>query len=244
MEHGDPDPGVSIPDEKTIKDSPEAWLIRLFTLMCHEKPTSTAVAWLFERWHQPERYRDEYRHDATPLRRRRLPAASRETAVEQLNELRRVEAAHVQFSDDPDRDSAADRALILLDGPSARLFLRYHAEARTSFHRAYGSLVKALEHDAAGDPALIVSPIEPTAAATPSRGRFPERTRSRTPDRAKTRGEVDFGHVNSDPVAVAERSSPFQSTNDRPQSCEGQARGSRRPGGNVRSACTEDARSG
>ena len=77
---------------------------------------------------------------------------------------------------------AADRALILHDGPSARLFLRYHAEARTTFHRAYGSLVKALERDAATDspneatdppavPADAVSPNEADSGASPDRNR-------------------------------------------------------------------------
>jgi hypothetical protein len=37
--------------------------------------------------------------------------------------------------------------LILSDGATARLFLRYHAEARMAFHRAHSALLKTLEQD-------------------------------------------------------------------------------------------------
>src|SRR5205085_1755159 len=50
---------------------------------------------------------------------------------------------------------------------SARLFLRYHAEARTAFHRAYSELVKTLERDAQ-------EPTE-TAAETPAGPSEPDR---------------------------------------------------------------------
>ena len=49
--------------------------------------------------------------------------------------------------DTPDRKGAQDRALILKDEKAARLFLRYHSEARNGFHRAFASLGKALESD-------------------------------------------------------------------------------------------------
>src|SRR6202030_2951967 len=78
----------------------------------------------------------------------------------QLARARALEDFHREVRDDPDRAEAADRALILHDGLPARLFLRYHAEARTSFHRAYGSLVKALELDTAAN-----SPNEAGAGA-------------------------------------------------------------------------------
>jgi hypothetical protein len=44
----------------------------------------------------------------------------------------------------PDRAEAADRALLPHDPNEARLFLRYHAEARTSFHRACRELTRLL----------------------------------------------------------------------------------------------------
>jgi hypothetical protein len=48
--------------------------------------------------------------------------------------------------------------LILSDGPTARLFLRYHAEARMAFHRAHSALMKTLEQDACEED----SPNEPS----------------------------------------------------------------------------------
>ena len=39
--------------------------------------------------------------------------------------------------------------MILKDPSEARIFLRYHAEARTAFHKAYAQLLKTLERDAA-----------------------------------------------------------------------------------------------
>ena len=50
--------------------------------------------------------------------------------------------------DAPDRAGAKDRALMLKDEKDARLFLRYNAEARNGFHRAFSELGKALKSDA------------------------------------------------------------------------------------------------
>jgi len=88
-------------------------------------------------------------------------------ALEKLEPLRALEECLRAEFDAPDRAGAADRALILHEGTSARLFLRYHAEARTAFQRAYGSLVKALDRDAAEaeTAAPAVSPDEPDAPA-------------------------------------------------------------------------------
>jgi hypothetical protein len=78
--------------------------------------------------------------------------------------LRRVEA-RLHELEEPDRAEAADRALILHDPVEARIFLRYHAESRTAFHRAYAQLLKTLERDAAEGPAAEGPAGEPAAAA-------------------------------------------------------------------------------
>ena len=49
------------------------------------------------------------------------------------------------------RREAVDRATILTDETTARLFLRYHSESRNAFHRAYGNLIKTLERDATSE---------------------------------------------------------------------------------------------
>ena len=50
-----------------------------------------------------------------------------------------------------DFDEAEDRALILHDETEARLFLRYQAESRTGFHRAFNALEKTLKGEANGE---------------------------------------------------------------------------------------------
>src|SRR5436305_7108988 len=73
-----------------------------------------------------------------------------------------------QERDGPDRDEAEARAQVLQDAPSARLFLRYHAEARLSFQKAYSELVKALERDKAAHAAPAAA--APTVAPNEPRG--------------------------------------------------------------------------
>jgi hypothetical protein len=53
--------------------------------------------------------------------------------------------------------------LILRDEKEARLFLRYHAEARTAFNRAHSQLLKALAEAPSPSPAAV-SPNEPNGA--------------------------------------------------------------------------------
>ena len=88
---------------------------------------------------------------------------------------------------DPERTAAVDRATILQDGPSARLFLRYHSEARNSFHRAYGELVKTLARDAEAEEsspnevARVASPNEANSAAEPAATPAAETTSDASP---------------------------------------------------------------
>ncbi len=154
------------PDLDALKDHPAAWVTRFFALLCSDTTTGAAVETMFQAHHLPDLYRGDYSMDSLPERddcRRGL----REMVVGKLGPLRAIEEELRTFHDEPARAEASDRALILHDVPSARLFLRYHAEARTAFHRAYGSLVKALDRDAAtDDPAPAVSPDEPDAPAS------------------------------------------------------------------------------
>jgi len=154
------------PEFEALKENPVAWVTRFFALLCADTTTGAAVETMFQAHHMPDLYRGDYSMDSLPLREF-CREALRDMVVANLEPLREIEGNLRTFHDEPDRAGVSDRALILHDGPSARLFLRYHAEARTAFHRAYGSLVKTLELDAAGGPA--VSPIEAkTPAATPS----------------------------------------------------------------------------
>ncbi len=136
------------PEGDALKECPEAWVTRLFALLCHETPGGPALEWLFQSHHYPDVYRGDYRPDSLPEREDCLDGL-RAMALERLEPLRALEECLRAEFDAPDRAGAADRALILHEATSARLFLRYHAEARTAFQRAYGSLVKTLDRDAA-----------------------------------------------------------------------------------------------
>ena len=72
---------------------------------------------------------------------------ARELIAREVAELEALEAS-LEALEEADRAEAQARALILTDGPTARLFLRYHAEARMSFHRAHTALLKQLDRDA------------------------------------------------------------------------------------------------
>ncbi len=203
------------PEPDTLRGCPEAWIIRLFDVLSDREPSEDAIAWHFHDDRVPDLYFSQYSPASLPSRdesRQRLRA----TAEGHLARARALEAAHRESRDDPDRAEAADRALILHDVPSARLFLRYHAEARTAFHRAYGSLVKALERDAAADAEPSLSPIE---ADRPTPDRPPTDAGSISPDEADPdarSGEIgDSGNTpGADPAP--EESTPAVATRARP----------------------------
>src|SRR5260370_37415052 len=67
----------------------------------------------------------------------------------QIAALEPAEAWLREQVEDPEEAEAEARASLLQEPVAARLFLRYHAEARTAFQRAYGTLLKTLEFDAA-----------------------------------------------------------------------------------------------
>jgi hypothetical protein len=93
--------------------------------------------------------------------------------------------------DIPARAEFADRALLPQDPNTARLFLRYQAEARTSFHRSYSALLKTLQLDATMSSALaeIASPNEANApkaveAASPNEANAAEPVEAASPNEA------------------------------------------------------------
>ncbi|MCA1686494.1 MAG: hypothetical protein LC745_11080, partial [Planctomycetia bacterium] len=189
------------PDGKALKEFPEAWLTHLFALVWHEAPDREAVARLFQPQRLPDLYRDHYRPDSLP-EREDCRASIRGLVADYLAPLRRLEEQRRTSQEGPDRADAAARALILQDGPSARLFLRYHAEARTAFHRAYGSLVQALDRDAeAAEAPAVVAPDEPAAPDVPvipaeslppnEADPDPEPAHTTVPDRPPVAGTVE-----------------------------------------------------
>ena len=76
--------------------------------------------------------------------RRRL----RDIVQSELKSLRDDERALHEQLEGPSDALLMDRSLILADGQAARLFLRYHAESRSAFHRSYSELIRTLKRDA------------------------------------------------------------------------------------------------
>ena len=169
------------PDPKAFKTCPEAWLTRLNSILCRPNPSQRALEWMFDSDHLPDLYRSKYAIDFLPDRDDCLKSL-RAMIADQLETLRRLEDDYRSDLDEPDLEDAEERALILRDEKLARLFLRYHAESRTSFHRAYSALAKAIEdRDEEGG-------VRPRPRPRESRPRRPIRSPRRRVPRTKRTG--------------------------------------------------------
>jgi hypothetical protein len=149
-------------DPDRLADDPLAYLAVVHNLRCQPEPDEALIDDLTGPECRPAGLRTIDR-DAWlpgPSECRYLLEAMVADRVDRLIELERVRAA----ADAAERGRALDRALVLRDGESARLILRYHAESRTAFHRAYKDLVATLERDARGE-SEGSSPDEPADEA-------------------------------------------------------------------------------
>jgi hypothetical protein len=146
-------------DPDALKGCPEAFLTRFYNLFSQASSAAEAVEWLFESRRLPDACRPLARPEARPDRAA-CQAALRGLVAERLALLRALESELRESIDGPERAAAAERALILRDEKEARLFLRYHAEARTAFNRAHSQLLKALAEAPSAAPAAV-SPNEP-----------------------------------------------------------------------------------
>jgi hypothetical protein len=149
-------------DPDALKGCPEAFLTRFYNLFSQASPAPATVEWLFEARRLPDACRPLARESSRPDRAA-CQAAIRSLVAERLALLRELESDLRSSIDGPERAAAADRALILRDEKAARLFLRYHAEARTAFSRAHSQLLKALAEAPSAAPAAV-SPNEPNGA--------------------------------------------------------------------------------
>ena len=126
------------------------------------------------------------------------PEECRRRLVEMVNSklttLREDEQGLREECDGPVDAGLLDRSLILADPQAARLFLRYHAESRTAFHRSFSELIRTLKRDAE-DGGSLEDVSEPAC---------PHETRTESPDRSCT--SSDEKPVES--VAVEEIAAP------------------------------------
>jgi hypothetical protein len=133
-------------DPGRLAEHPAAYLMVLENLRCQPEPDEACI----DRLTRPE-------HRPGPLRAfdraAWLPGASRcreslkASVGDQIDRLVALERERDKV-DAAERKRALDRALVLRDEDSARLFLRYRAESRTAFHRAYKDLVATLDREA------------------------------------------------------------------------------------------------
>jgi hypothetical protein len=155
---------------KALRLEPEAWEVWLLGALMPAQPPDAEIARGFRDDRIPRPMRDRYRLDDLP---RDTEALQRLTGIvrAQLAELReRAEWLH-ETVDVPERAAVAQRNMILL-GDKGRLFLRYHAEARNTFHRACKALKQAIAAEQEALEALAAGAPEPVAGNSPNKPNF------------------------------------------------------------------------
>jgi hypothetical protein len=154
-------------DPAELRTEPAAWVTRLFGLGTRSEPAQRLLDEMFTPRHLPGAYRGVYSPECYP-ERARCRAALKEMIAEKLESLHALASSLIEEFDTPDRLEAPARALIVRNGPDARLFLRYHAEARIAFQKAFSALEKVLASDAkqAATAPASPSPNEATAPAS------------------------------------------------------------------------------
>ena len=184
------------PETDRLKEDDGAYKTKLFNTIATKDMPDFKIDALLQKRLMSETMQAVYRPDWLPEAddaRRCL----REMVVERIETYRESESAYSKGYDNANFAESSDRALILQDERQARLFLRYHAESRTSFHRAYGELVKTLARDAAeadesspDEPELAPAASPNDVALSPGR-RLPScRTRPRPVVRARLKSRL------------------------------------------------------
>jgi hypothetical protein len=140
---------LGMAEPERARYSARAFAIHFQSLTCQADRPGTELKRLVEPGRTPYSV-----NDGKPPERMLDPeeslAALRRTVADELDLLRPREARlRVEF-DEPDRAESGRRALVPQPGDQSesRLFLRYHAEARTSFLRAFKELSRLIPADA------------------------------------------------------------------------------------------------
>jgi hypothetical protein len=150
----------SNPKLEALKNDPVGYQVLILNQVAAEGPQGPGVPAVLDPKRMPQALWPNYGRGKAP------DQATCRFLLEQVvrDELDRLGARELKLRQEhetPGRAEAAQRALVLKDEAAARRFLRCHAEARTTFHRAYAQLLKTLERDAAEGPA----PEAPAEAA-------------------------------------------------------------------------------
>jgi hypothetical protein len=132
----------------TLKGCPGAWLTLAYSVACRpgEGDPLVAVKWLCDVQIMPEEFARPESEAGLPE-----PARCRELLLEMVEGEQSMLTAESQRLareiDGPARAAAVGRAYMPAESPQTRLYLRYQAESRLAFHRAYDSLTKTLKQE-------------------------------------------------------------------------------------------------
>jgi hypothetical protein len=168
---------------ENLKGCRGAWLTLLYNVACRPGDPQRAVMWLRDERLMPEEFARPDSGFGLPE-----PAECRALLVDMVDtEQARLKGESQRLSrwiDGPAREAAVGRAYMPFESPQTRLYLRYQAESRLAFHRAYDTLTKTLKQDA--ERAASQAEAEKPAASVPAarqentgrRGRQPVPERS------------------------------------------------------------------
>ena len=131
-----------------MRENPGAYMLCLFNALANNAPSADGIRALCDPKNVPPSLRPKI--CGMPSR----PPEDCRTWIKLLftKELGMLSKLAASFEEDERLDliEAEDRAVILQEETAARLYLRYHAESRNTFHRAFNKLEKTLKSDAAG----------------------------------------------------------------------------------------------
>jgi len=155
------------PEMATLKYSEQAWMLHLYHIICQPVRSQPAIDELCTEQQRPPALRGVFRADNLPDRDECL-AEFRLMITNAINEARERERYLMVMDEAQMRAWIGDRVSILEDAATARLFLRYHSEARTTFHRSYNAMMKALSLDAEAAASAENPPVDLVAASSPN----------------------------------------------------------------------------
>ena len=155
------------PEVASLRYSEQAWMIHLYHIICQPLRSQSALEELCTEQQRPPALRGTFRAGNLPDRDECV-AELRLMIASQIDGARERERYLMTMDEAEMRAWIGDRVSILEDAATARLFLRYHSEARTTFHRSYNALVKAMALDAEAAASADNPPADLVAASSPN----------------------------------------------------------------------------
>ena len=148
-----------------------AYRIRMYNFMARPECHNVSMEYMCIPKKMPAEIRDEFDPErplapeaALQVLRDRM--AAEVSAVQALRAKLPPAVAPRDYATNPYRAETMEEAMMLADKDVSQKFLRYHAEARTTFQRVYTTLLQTLQRDAAEGPAAV--PEDPAPGESPN----------------------------------------------------------------------------